>query len=149
MKSYISAMVIKSKTTRLAVGDTVQSKELGEGESTSKFEADELNSWRALERAWEAKPIQTGAVDRNLERLQIPKFDGDKSKFAGFWAAFSAIVDETKALPKYKMLRLKACLEGKAVETIEKLGYSDEAYEEAKKTLIRKFGAIVDSYRRS
>ena len=35
-------------------------------------------------------------VDRNLERIQILKFDGDKSKFESFWAAFSAIVDETR-----------------------------------------------------
>jgi hypothetical protein len=59
-------------------------------------------------------------------------FDGDKSKFASFWAAFSAIVDETSALSKHKMLRLKACLEGKAAEAISKLGCSYEAYEEAK-----------------
>ena len=35
-------------------------------------------------------------VDRNLERIQIPKFDGEKSKFESFWAAFSAIIDETR-----------------------------------------------------
>ena len=91
-------------------------------------------------RAGEEMHVKTEGVDRSLERLQIPKFDGDKSKFASFWAAFSTIVDETSALSKHKMLRLKACLEGKAAEAITKLGYSDEAYEEAKKTLIRKFG---------
>lgn len=80
VKAYISAMVIKPKTTRLGVEGTAQSKELLEGvyqETASKFEADEVNSWRALGREWEAKPVQTGDVDRNLERLQIPKFDGD------------------------------------------------------------------------
>jgi hypothetical protein len=61
-------------------------------------------------------------------------------KFASFWAAVSAIVDETSALPKHKMLKLKARLEEKAAEAIAKLGYSDETYEETKKTLIRKFG---------
>ena len=88
----------------------------------------------------ETKPIRDVGVNRNLERLQIPKFDGDKSKFEYFWAAFSAIVDDTDELPKYKMLRLKACLEGKAEEAIARLGFSGDAYEEAKITLKRKFG---------
>ena len=59
--------------------------------------------------------------------------------FESFWAAFSAIVDEARELPKYKMLRLKACLEGKAAEVISRLGYSEQAYEESKNTLKRKF----------
>ena len=88
----------------------------------------------------ETKPIRDVGVNRNLERLQIPKFDGDKSKFEYFWAAFSAIVDDTDELPKYKMLKLKACLEGKAEEAIARLGFSGDAYEEAKITLKRKFG---------
>ena len=40
------------------------------------------------------------------------------------------------------MIRLKSCLEGKAEEAISRLGLSDEAYEEAKKILKRKFGGV-------
>ena len=35
---------------------------------------------------------------------------------------------------------MKACLQGKAEESISKLGFSEEAYEEAKNTLKRRFG---------
>ena len=79
-------------------------------------------------------------IDRRLPTKQIPKFKGDKTKFEYFWAAFTTIIDESHEPPKYKMIRLKACLEGKAKEAIAKLGFSADAYEEAKKTLKRKFG---------
>ena len=38
------------------------------------------------------------------------------------------------------MIRLKACLQGKAEESISKLGFSEEAYEEEKNTLKMRFG---------
>ena len=38
------------------------------------------------------------------------------------------------------MIRLKSCPEGKAEEAISKLGFSEEAYKEAKNTLKRRFG---------
>jgi len=38
------------------------------------------------------------------------------------------------------MVRLKACLQGKAEESISKLGFSEEPYEEAKNTLKRRIG---------
>ena len=65
---------------------------------------------------------------------------GDKTEFEYFWAAFTTMIDESDNPPKYKMIRLKASLEGKAEEAIAKLGFSAEAYEEAKKTVKRKFG---------
>ena len=79
-------------------------------------------------------------MDRNLERIRLPKFNGDKTKFEYFWATFESIVDETDEPAKYKMIRLKSCLEGKAEEAISKLGFSEEAYKEAKNTLKRRFG---------
>ena len=70
----------------------------------------------------------------------MPTFSGDKTKFEYFWTAFESIVDDSDEPAKYKMIRLKACLQGKAEESISKLGFSEEAYEEAKKTLKRRFG---------
>ena len=72
--------------------------------------------------------------------IHITKFKGDKTKFEYFWVAFTTIVDDSDEASKYKMIRLKSCLEGKAEEAIAKLGFSEEAYEEAKATLKRKFG---------
>ena len=84
--------------------------------------------------------ISVGQVDKNLERIKFPKFNGDKSKFESVWATFESIVDETDEPAKYKMIRLKSCLEGKAEEAISRLWFSKEAYEEAKNTLKRRFG---------
>ena len=53
-------------------------------------------------------------MDKNLERIKLPKFNGDKTKFENFWATVESIVDETDEPAKYKMIRLKSCLEGKA-----------------------------------
>ena len=84
--------------------------------------------------------ISVGQANKNLERIKLPKFNGDKTKFKNFWATFESIVDETDEPAKYKMIRLKACLEGKTEEAISRLGFSGEAYEEAKNTLKRRFG---------
>ena len=49
-------------------------------------------------------------------------------------------MDDSDEPAKYKMIRLKACLQGKAEESISKLGFSEEAYDEAKNTLKRGSG---------
>ena len=76
---------------------------------------------------------------KQLERIRIPKFSGDKMKYSTWWAAFSSCVDETLS-PQFKMLRLEICLEGEVPETVRGLGYSWEAYEAAKARLKRKYG---------
>ena len=48
-------------------------------------------------------------------------------------------MDDSDELAKYK-IRLKACLQGKTEEAILKLGFSEEVYEEAKRTLKQRFG---------
>jgi len=81
-------------------------------------------------------------VDSNkqLERIRIPKFSGDKMKYSTWWAAFSSCIDEMSLSQQFKMLRLESCLEGKAAEMVRGLGYSSEAYEAAKARLNRKYG---------
>ena len=39
--------------------------------------------------------ISVGQVDKNLEGIKLPKFNGDKTKIENFWATFEGIVDET------------------------------------------------------
>ena len=77
-----------------------------------------------------AEPVSRN--DRNLERFKWPTFNGDKTKFESFWATFESIVDHTDEPAKYKMIQFKTCLEGKAGDAISRLGFSEEAYEEAK-----------------
>ena len=58
-------------------------------------------------------------------------------------ATFTSCVDITSLSLQFKMLRLEACLAGEAANIIKGLGYSLEAYEAQKKTLLfRKYGGI-------
>ena len=68
-------------------------------------------------------------ASKQLERIRIPKFSGDKKGYQSYWAAFTSCVDETSLSAQFKMLRLESCLEGEAAETVKGLGYSDHAYE--------------------
>ena len=77
---------------------------------------------------------------KQLERIRIPVFAGNKMNFQRWHAAFTFCVDQTPLTPQFKMLRLEACLVGEAAETIKGLGYSLEAYEVAKARLVRKYG---------
>ena len=76
----------------------------------------------------------------NLERITVPKFNGDKTKFERFWTAFSNCVDKGCESSEIKMLRLESCLLGKAADTLEGLDYSETACVTAKMRLQRKFG---------
>ena len=79
-------------------------------------------------------------ANKQLKRIRIPKFSGDKKEYQSWWAAFSSCVDETNLSAQFKMLRLESCLVGEAAETVKGLGYSDHAYEAAKARLNRKYG---------
>ena len=79
-------------------------------------------------------------ANKQLERIRIPKFSGDKKEYQSWWAAFSSCVDETNLSAQFKMLRLESSLVGEAAETAKGLGYSDHVYEAAKARLNRKYG---------
>ena len=87
-------------------------------------------------------PLDDSLPPKNPEATPKPFFSQPKQPPSSyyFWTAFESIVDDSDEPMKYKMIRLKACLQGKAEESISKLGFSEEAYEEAKKTLKRRFG---------
>ena len=85
------------------------------------------------------RKMEAGARS-NLERITVPKFNGDKTKFERFWTAFSNCVDKGCESSEIKMLRLESCLVGKAADTLEGLNYSETAYTTAKMRLQRKFG---------
>jgi len=76
---------------------------------------------------------------KQLKRVTIPTFSGDKHTYQNWKAAFVACVD--KATAEYKLLQLRQCLTGEAFKLSESLGYSATAYEAAKDLLERKFGA--------
>ena len=77
---------------------------------------------------------------RQLKRVQIPVFSGDKKNYQSWKAAFLACIDSAPATGEYKLLQLRQYLSGEALKAIENLGHSAVAYEAAKERLERKFG---------
>ena len=74
-------------------------------------------------------------ANKQLKRIRIPKFSGDKKEYRSWWAAFPSCVDETNLSAQFKMLRLQSCLAGGAGETVKGPGYLDHAYKAAKARL--------------
>ena len=81
---------------------------------------------------------------RQLKRVTIPLFSGDKRTYQNWKAAFMACIDKAPATAEYKLLQLRQCLTGEALKVIKSLGYSATAYEAAKYRLERKFGGKDD-----
>ena len=77
---------------------------------------------------------------KQLKRVTIPVFSGDKKTYQNWKAAFTACVDQAPATAEYKLLQLRQCLAGEALRSIESLGHSATAYQAAKERLERKFG---------
>ena len=77
---------------------------------------------------------------KQLRRTSIPIFDGNKSMYESWKAAFPACINQALITPEYKLLQLRQHLTGKALKCIENLGHSAEAYEASKNRLERKFG---------
>ena len=77
---------------------------------------------------------------RQLKRVQIPVFHGDKRKYQSWKAAFLACIDNAPATAEYKLLQLRQYLSGEALQVIENLGHSATAYEAAKERLEQKYG---------
>ena len=64
---------------------------------------------------------------RQLQRVAIPVFSGDKRKYGKWKAAFLACIDRAPATPEYRPLQLRQYLHGVALEAIKNLGYSGAA----------------------
>ena len=77
---------------------------------------------------------------RQLKRVQIPSFAGDKRMYQSWKAAFTACIVSALATGEYKLLQLRQYLTGEALKAIENLGHSAFAHEAAKERLERKYG---------
>ena len=77
---------------------------------------------------------------KQLKRVSVPVFTGDKKNYQNWKAAFTACIDQAPATAEYKLLQLKQCLGGEALKAIDSLGHSAAAYEAAKERLERKYG---------
>ena len=72
---------------------------------------------------------------KQLKRVQIPEFSGEKKRYENWKAAFTACVDNAPATPEYKLLQLRQYLKGEALRVIEDLGHSAAAYTAATETV--------------
>ena len=77
---------------------------------------------------------------KQLKRVSIPEFGGDKRTYESWKASFVACIDQAPATSEYKLLQLRQHLTGEALRCIENLGHSAAAYETAKERLDRKYG---------
>ena len=77
---------------------------------------------------------------KKLRRVSIPIFDGNKSTYESWKAAFTACIDQAPATPEYKLLQLRQHLAGDTLKCIENLEHSAGAYEASKNRLESKFG---------
>ena len=77
---------------------------------------------------------------KQLKRVTIPVFSGDKKSYQNWKAAFTTCVDQAPATSEYKLLQLRQCLAGEALRSVESLGHSATAYRTALDRLERKFG---------
>ena len=77
---------------------------------------------------------------RQLKRVEIPTFSGDKKKYQSWKAAFLSCIDGAPATSEYKLLQLRQYLSGDALRVIDSLEHSATAYEAAKDRLEGKYG---------
>lgn len=77
---------------------------------------------------------------RHLEKIPLPKFSGDKTKYEEWKARFKACVESTNAPRMYKLVRLRSLLRGEAEDLLEGLGWGAPDYESAWRILEREYG---------
>ena len=65
---------------------------------------------------------------KQLKRISIPTFYGDKKVYESWKAVFTACVDNSPMTAEYKLLQLRQYLGGEALKAIEQLGHSAKSY---------------------
>ena len=72
---------------------------------------------------------------KQLKRILIPIFDGNRSIYKSWKAAFTTCIDQAPSTPEYKLLQLRQYLIGEAMKCIANLGHSAGVYEASKNRL--------------
>ena len=62
---------------------------------------------------------------KQLKRVSIPIFNGDKRLYEGWKTAFMACVDKAPATQEYKLLQLRQYLSGEELKVVEPLGQTE------------------------
>ncbi|CAB3993574.1 Hypothetical predicted protein [Paramuricea clavata] len=81
-----------------------------------------------LSRSTRADEGNSNKLSNHLERIHLPTFSGDKTKFEEWKARFTVCVDKTDASTMHKLIRLRSLLRGEAEELLEDLGWESSDY---------------------
>jgi len=84
---------------------------------------------------------------KQLKRVSIPTFDGDKHKHESWKSAFNSCIEPAPATKEYKLLQLRQYWSGEALKAIGSLGHTGTSYDVAKKLLERKLVGKGDRLR--
>lgn len=79
-------------------------------------------------------------VNARLPIIDIPKFNGDPTKWQTFWDKFQAIVDSSDLSAVNKFSYLQSFLQDEALACIAGISLTDDNYESAKELLQKRFG---------
>jgi hypothetical protein len=77
---------------------------------------------------------------KQLARIKIPVFSGNKKEYPHWRASFMECVDASGATKQYKLLQLKNVLAKGPLDFVSSLGHGKGAYQAALNRLDRKFG---------
>ena len=102
---------------------------------TSRTSANE----RVVQGAEPAREIKIDML-KQLARIKIPVFSGNKKEYPHWRASFMECVDASGATEQYKLLQLKNVLAKGPLDFVSSLGHSKGAYQAALNRLDRKFG---------
>ena len=79
---------------------------------------------------------------KQLKRVSIPVFTGDKKSYQSWKAAFITCIDQVPATAGNKLLELRSYFKGEAHKVVKSIGHSPTAYQAAKERLERKYGGV-------
>ena len=76
-----------------------------------------------------------------LPKINLPRFNGDVTRFQSFWQSFKCSIDENESISDvHKMNYLMSLLEGPAYKALQGFEVTDGNYSHAKETLEKRFG---------
>eukprot|EP00117_Sycon_ciliatum_P035161 scpid83758/ scgid26711/ len=79
-------------------------------------------------------------ITKNLKKVSIPTFSGNKREYDRWKAAFVVCVDKQPLSKEMKLLQLRQYLNDEALKVVESLGFSPSSYDAALRRLEQRYG---------
>ena len=91
-------------------------------------------------RAGRAESEEIRKFFQGVAKPSLPKFSGEKWQFPDWWEQYEVFVHHADVPTKFKMVMLKNCLTGKAMDLVKGLGFTETQYMTAIKKLHERYG---------